>query len=106
MEIRILMSVRTIYHSLMFVLFPIGIILIISSAYMFNMDYMFFIFIWVVIFNILLSIIKCPKCKHRIGKAEGTLIDIISYRFYIGKTCDHCGYRFDGTDDIRKEIKN
>jgi hypothetical protein len=79
-------SPREKYHLLLFVILPLGVVVVGVLAALVSQIFAPLFFVWMIGIRIALSRIYCPQC----GKSVGGY-----YTLVVGRYCRHCHYDFE-----------
>jgi len=85
------MNVRNLYHVLLYVAFPVGAVGIMFLAAEVNRNIAILIFPFSIFLYSVIMSLKCPNCKHKIGRPKG-LKGMIMAKFCVDEFCEYCGY--------------
>ena len=86
------MSIRFIYHLIIWVIFPLGSVILIILAFLISNYYAIAFLIWPIMIGLILNQCKCPNCNYLVG---GRRVDfgILSFNLRLPiapKECINC----------------
>ena len=86
------MSPRSRYNLHVFLLWPVGGILIGGAALFVSPWFAPLLFVWALVLNYRARRIPCPSCGEYVDSIpNGRGGSLRSRRLFVGKTCEHCG---------------